>query len=482
MCKEEEKQKSIDTVEYEYGDIDLEFEEEDEDEDEYDGIYRELEEENIDNFDKEDFEQVEELKPLCVSSWIHPKSGETRHGIEVVARKDDAQVDFDDYTNLCLATRINRIRYCLPCGHVYGMSCIRTWFEIASRGTVGLSLPSRPIYETRICNLASDQKVMEYGSKHLKKESVSLYQGFNLRHFNLSDAINIQMAPIRRFSFSRLGYIAFKKYEFARRNYAWDKRFDALKQRADVVRRHNDAMKRRSELLDRRANVLKRANALEHRDIALRRANSLRLRADALGRRAEEYLRSAKTFKLRAKALHEKARAFGLQVDAFKPRLKFFEDSHSEFYGFGITERTHTGQFTDEFTLVLVFRALPESNLNGKTICTVRSQKRTVPQFTNRGMKSTNGGMKSARSIDKNHRTCLFSLSERLKADNTVRVNQIVTVFLIESPIHLLDQYRYPVDTSLIHIESHKSPTAVLFDDDTGRISIRYREYLRVSL
>ncbi|GKC43130.1 hypothetical protein Tco_1060852 [Tanacetum coccineum] len=36
---------------------------------------------------------------------------------------------------------------------------------------------------------------------------------------------------------------------------------------------------------------------------------------------------------------------------------------------------------------------------------------------------------------------------------------------------------RYPVDTSLIHIESRKSPTAVLFDDDTGRISIRHCEY-----
>ncbi|GJT68590.1 hypothetical protein Tco_1020070 [Tanacetum coccineum] len=33
------------------------------------------------------------------------------------------------------------------------------------------------------------------------------------------------------------------------------------------------------------------------------------------------------------------------------------------------------------------------------------------------------------------------------------------------------------VDTSLIHIESRKSPTAVLFDDDTGRISIRHCEY-----
>ncbi|GJU27638.1 hypothetical protein Tco_1166259 [Tanacetum coccineum] len=45
------------------------------------------------------------------------------------------------------------------------------------------------------------------------------------------------------------------------------------------------------------------------------------------------------------------------------------------------------------------------------------------------------------------------------------------------SPSPSLYLYRYPVDTSLIHIESRKSPTAVLFDDDTGRISIRHCEY-----
>ncbi|GJY25204.1 hypothetical protein Tco_0399930 [Tanacetum coccineum] len=45
-----------------------------------------------------------------------------------------------------------------------------------------------------------------------------------------------------------------------------------------------------------------------------------------------------------------------------------------------------------------------------------------------------------------------FSLLERLKANNTIRVNH------------------------LIHIESCKSPTAVLFDVDTGRISIRHYE------
>ncbi|GJU44656.1 hypothetical protein Tco_1201922 [Tanacetum coccineum] len=71
---------------------------------------------------------------------------------------------------------------------------------------------------------------------------------------------------------------------------------------------------------------------------------------------------------------------------------------------------------------------------------------------------------------------------ERLKANNMIRVNQLVDVLLIESSIHLLDQNRYPVDTSLIHIESRKSPITVLFDVDAGRISIRHGEYLRVSL
>ncbi|GJV70848.1 vacuolar-processing enzyme, partial [Tanacetum coccineum] len=36
-------------------------------------------------------------------------------------------------------------------------------------------------------------RVMEYGSKHLKKESMSLYQGFNPRPLNLSHATNILM-------------------------------------------------------------------------------------------------------------------------------------------------------------------------------------------------------------------------------------------------------------------------------------------------
>nr|GEV07474.1 putative reverse transcriptase domain-containing protein [Tanacetum cinerariifolium] len=65
---------------------------------------------------------------------------------------------------------------------------------------------------------------------------------------------------------------------------------------------------------------------------------------------------------------------------------------------------------------------------------------------------------------------------------NTVRVNQKVIIFLIESSIHILDQNRYPVDTSFIPLESRKSPTVELFDVDSGRISILHYEYQRVSL
>ncbi|GJS54801.1 hypothetical protein Tco_0628163 [Tanacetum coccineum] len=75
-------------------------------------------------------------------------------------------------------------------------------------------------------------------------------------------------------------------------------------------------------------------------------------------------------------------------------------------------------------------------------------------------------------NIDRRKCLCHFVEYERLKGNNTVRVNQIVTIFLIESSIHILDQNRYPVDTSLIHIESRKPPTAELFDVDSGRISI----------
>ncbi|GJZ59327.1 hypothetical protein Tco_0615143, partial [Tanacetum coccineum] len=62
----------------------------------------------------------------------------------------------------------------------------------------------------------------------------------------------------------------------------------------------------------------------------------------------------------------------------------------------------------------------------------------------------------------------------RLKANITIRVNRSVTISPIESSIHITGPNRFSVVTSLIRIGSHKSPTAVLFDVDTGRIFVRH--------
>ncbi|GJR87541.1 hypothetical protein Tco_0211552 [Tanacetum coccineum] len=52
------------------------------------------------------------------------------------------------------------------------------------------------------------------------------------------------------------------------------------------------------------------------------------------------------------------------------------------------------------------------------------------------------------------------------------RRTSLTVVLIIET-----SQSRQHVDTGLIHIESHKSPTAELFDVDSGRIFIHHYEY-----
>ncbi|GJT53260.1 hypothetical protein Tco_0988314 [Tanacetum coccineum] len=60
--------------------------------------------------------------------------------------------------------------------------------------------------------------------------------------------------------------------------------------------------------------------------------------------------------------------------------------------------------------------------------------------------------------------------AQSIGSSNTDVIDLLCLLVLITGTF----QSRQHVDTSLIHIESRKSPTAVLFDDDTGRISIRH--------
>ncbi|GKA50772.1 hypothetical protein Tco_0743845 [Tanacetum coccineum] len=97
----------------------------------------------------------------------------------------------------------------------------------------------------------------------------------------------------------------------------------------------------------------------------------------------------------------------------------------------------------------------------------IQFRRTSLTGFPGQSIRSSNAGF-AIRFTE----AMVVSLPERLKADNTVRVNQRVTIFFIESSIHMLDQNRYPVDTSLIRIKSRKSPTKSLFNVGSRRISI----------
>nr|GEZ68273.1 hypothetical protein [Tanacetum cinerariifolium] len=70
---------------------------------------------------------------------------------------------------------------------------------------------------------------------------------------------------------------------------------------------------------------------------------------------------------------------------------------------------------------------------------------------------------------------CRQAWREKGDTDNTI-TSESDSYYLsdLSRQFNILDRNRYPVDTSLIHIESRKSPTAELFDVDSGRIFIHH--------
>ncbi|GJV35685.1 hypothetical protein Tco_1408162 [Tanacetum coccineum] len=64
-------------------------------------------------------------------------------------------------------------------------------------------------------------------------------------------------------------------------------------------------------------------------------------------------------------------------------------------------------------------------------------------------------------------------LAQSIRSSNAIALDSPYLLVLITGT----SQSRQHVDTSLIHLESRKSPTAELFDVDSGRISIHHCEY-----
>ncbi|GJW39419.1 zinc finger, RING/FYVE/PHD-type containing protein [Tanacetum coccineum] len=258
MDKEDVKSIEIDKEE----DLELVF---DEEEEEVNMEFEEEKEEDVDDGDEE-IEEVEKMQLPMVSSWIDAHTCKTVHGVEVMIMEEELG--------------------CLPCGHIFGMSCIHEW------------LLNRCSGKCPQCNTSFTLK------------SVWLLYATRIR----IPADDDQKASTRRFPYSKQGFTAFKQYQRGRLTHAINSRSDALRRRADVLRRQTYAMNRRAELLNRRDNAEKRAKALERRVDALGRADAWRRwadtlgrRADTLGRQADGYLRKADEFGRQAKALRRRA-------------------------------------------------------------------------------------------------------------------------------------------------------------------------------
>ncbi|GJW33446.1 zinc finger, RING/FYVE/PHD-type containing protein [Tanacetum coccineum] len=237
-----------------------------------------------------------------VTSFKHD-TGESVHGIQVTdlpLSTDHKRYEFD-LCPICLKPwTLDKIHQmsCLPCGHMFGMSCLKKWIK------------DRPSDKCPHC-----------------------YQNFSLESVRLLYAPRLCIpatADQKMVSFCQKGFTTFKHYEWQLRTNALNKRSDVLKQRAVVLGRQNDAMKRRTELMNRMDDVEKRADVLERHNNAMKwqtqllnrmtdeedwaeasqqqadaekRAEVFRRKAGALGQCADEYLRKADAFGQQAKAL-----------------------------------------------------------------------------------------------------------------------------------------------------------------------------------
>ncbi|PWA60760.1 zinc finger, RING/FYVE/PHD-type [Artemisia annua] len=247
---------------------------------------------------------AEELQLPRPTSWIDPETGNVVQGFEVFPLKYESHVrpnnnhtrrgDEFDACPIChnlWTTKGTHQLCCLPCGHMYGLSCITTWLQTGSSGTQKCPLCKtlctlkdvRLLYATRLCipnaTAAADQIVAD------------------------------QMASTRCFPYSSAGEYAYMDYELGRVLYAANKRFDVLKRRVDVLGQQNVAMRRQTKFLNLKAHAEKQAKSLEQRAGAMGRADALRRRADVYGQLADKYLHKADAFGRRADAYGRRAEA-----------------------------------------------------------------------------------------------------------------------------------------------------------------------------
>ncbi|GKC17037.1 zinc finger, RING/FYVE/PHD-type containing protein [Tanacetum coccineum] len=256
------------------------------------------EEEDIMESDSEG-EEGEEEEPVY-TSWIGP-DGITVHGIMSV---DDGilrlknRCQFDD-CSICYNPSTTHGKHqicCLPCGHMYGFSCIKKWLlQSSSSGkcpqcnTFCTIQDAILLYPTHLCVIA-----------HEKASSATL------------------------FPFTEQGFLEFKNYEYSRMLDAQLLRAAHITHMNILVIKHNDLAVHSNELAREWDNLLTRAEELEERVESLGLADALRRRASLLEPRVEALRRRTDALERLVSALRWCMDAFVQRSDAFESRMRFY--------------------------------------------------------------------------------------------------------------------------------------------------------------
>nr|GEW99733.1 zinc finger, RING/FYVE/PHD-type [Tanacetum cinerariifolium] len=288
-------------------------------------------EEELEYEEEEDEEEYDyEVSLPKVINWVD-ENGKSVYGVEMInynENKNKMKEFIRGELQVCpicsqswTSNGSHRI-CCLPCGHIYGMSCIKKWLQQVVQNS------SRKCPQcNKLCTL-KDVRVLY--ATHLQ-------------------AASCHKISTTRFPFTEKGFKAFKQYVLRLEADACVRRSDALKLRGYVWAQHIDLLNRAADVLDslndvlrQRDNALERcADALEWRADALeRRAESLEQHACVLELRAESLERRADALEQQAYALDRRADALIRRAKAYKACMNFFEQRYKEHIGHvGTTER-----------------------------------------------------------------------------------------------------------------------------------------------
>nr|GFA06386.1 hypothetical protein [Tanacetum cinerariifolium] len=242
----------------------------------------ELEYEEEDKDENEDeLDELEEMLPPRLSCWV---GADGKQHLEILAINNDInnknKLHMIEPCSICylpFSTQGNHRICCLPCGHLYGLSCIKKWLIQSS----------------------SSRKCPQCNTLCKYKDVIPLYAS------RLCDSAHQKASSTRHFPFTKKGLTEFREHERLWRVDTEKMHFEDSKKLVDVLEHQFDVMNKQYALLTLGADLVARAKELEQRAVALGR------HADVLEQRKKELER---------------------RLSAFKPSSNFFNQMYKEHF------------------------------------------------------------------------------------------------------------------------------------------------------